>query len=409
MAASLFAAIAAASTLPSASGARPSEPPALQLLLRLHDLAPGYLLIDGSPEFPVGGIKCDRIEPAEPKPKLARFIDRYAPAGCMALYSRLFRVPGGGPRPPVVGTGAMRLPNPEAAEEGLSVARLLLSHALSDELPEEVAPVATVGDAARLFHWQDSLFGEDDETSSFLVWRTGATLATVFVPGKKAAASDRIATELAQIQQRHVEAPTPYRPAEYDDSEVALEDPALEVPVYWLEREFSPGHGLPPLRLMDTNSTTRRAIASPRASLFYADHPFRSRYESLYVNLYSPRQWRQLRERGHALPGSLRCGFTSHELRLPRGHAVAFHGFEGFLGRCPSDERPAWSLRIRYGHVIVTVKTGTICAICAEAGTGPYNSFKGMAAIVRGLERRVGGAVSAAAPVPRRRSSRSSA
>lgn len=376
---SLAGAVATAGLLRSADAAQPGAS-SRQMLLRLHDLPPGYIGNLVSAE--TGALdQCDYLHPAEPQPALAAFVNRYSPKGCFGIYVRLYREPGSPPAPPVVGTGALDAGSIEAAEAGLAVAPELISHITEDLVPKEVAPTEIIGDATRLLHWQKvpSLFKPGYSSGSFLAWRSGSVLATVFVDGFRLAADDRVAAELAHIQQSRIEHPTPYTASERDDTEVPLEDPALEIPIYWLGRHFSPGHGLPSLRLLDTASR-----GGPRASLLYSDHRNLSHAEAVYLNLWSLRQWKQLEGKRGELPGSLRCA-TSTRLKLPRGHALIYRGFEGSRGSCPTRRRGSYTARVYLGRVVITAETGSICAVCFGAGTEAYDSLAGMKAIVKGL------------------------
>jgi hypothetical protein len=360
---------------------------AQSLLLRLHDLPLGYRSAPASPEFRLYG--CNTIEPVEPRPRLAAFLERFSPTGCMALYSRLFRVPGSGPAPLEVGTGAMDVGTVEGAEEGLVASRELLSHLLGDELPREVAAPETIGDATRLYRWEHGdVFAQDEGSSSFLVWRSGTVVASIFVAGD-AAANDGEAIELARRQQKRIEAPTPYKPSEADETEVALEDPHLEVPVYWLGRSLPATHGLPRLQLFETASTTARALNAPRANLFYVDRFNLNHAEGIFLDLWARKQWRRLGMGRRRRPAALRCA-TSRSLTLPEGHAVFYAGFERVHRRSPCPEQPpgAHTARIYLPGVVVTATTTQICATCARPGRGFYNSFRGMTTIARGLELR---------------------
>jgi hypothetical protein len=358
------------------------------MLLRLHDLPPGYIGNLVSAE--TGPLdQCDYLHPAEPQPMLAAFIDRYSPKGCFGIYVRLYRVPGSPPAPPVVGTGALDAGSVEAAEAGLAVAPELISHLTENLVPEEVAPSEIVGDATRLLHWKKvpSLFKPGSSSGSFLAWRSGSVLATVFVDGFRLAADDLVAAELAHIQQSRIEHPTPYTASERDDTEVPLEDPALGIPVFWLGRHFSPDHELPSLRLLDTASETSSS-GGPRASLLYSDHRNLSHGEAVDLNLWPLRQWKQLEGKRGELPGSLRCA-TSTRLKLPRGHALIYRGFEGTKGPCPARRRGSYTARIFLGRVVTTVETASICAVCFGAGTGAYDTLAGMKAIAKGLAPRL--------------------
>jgi hypothetical protein len=359
------------------------------MLLRLHDLPQGYIGNLASAE--TGPLdQCDYLHPAEPQPMPAAFIDQYSPKGCFGIYARLYRVPGSPPAPPVVGTGALDAGSVEAAEAGLAVAPELISHITEELVLEEVAPTEIIGDATRLLHWKKvpSLFKPGYSSGSFLAWRSGSVLATVFVDGFRLAADDRITAELAHIQQSRIEHPTPYTAAEHDDTEVPLEDPALEVPVYWLGRHFAPGHGLPLLRLLNTGSTELPSPRIPRASLLYSDRRNLNHAEAVSINLWSPRQWRRLAASPGKLPGSLHCA-ASTRLKLPRGHALIYRGFEGTPGGCPARRRGSFTARVYQGGVVATAETMSICAVCFGAGAGPYDSLAGMKAIARALTQRL--------------------
>ena len=359
---------------------------ATQELLRLHDLPLGYRWSGGLVEFPVQ-LGCDSIDPAKAQPRLAGFLARYSPTGCMALYTRLFRVNGGQPAPLAVGTGVLNAGSVEGATAGLAVSRELLSHVLGDELPTEVPPPTKIGDATRLFHWEHgSLFAANERSSSILAWRSGNVVASIFVSGGSVAANDSEATELARLQQARIEAPTPYTHAEANDTEVPLEDPALKMPVYWLGRTFAPGSGFAAMKLVDTSSSTGPAGAG--ASLFYAVHPAGPHSEGLFVDVWSAKRWEKVQTRGLPFPSSLRCP-TVHKADRIRAGAAVLRGFEPYDWHCRNRRHRAWALRVRLGRVVVTAETVDLCATCAQAGTGPYDSFRGMATIARALELRL--------------------
>jgi len=364
------------------------DAPAQGLVLRLHDLPTGYLATDGSAEFPLPGLGCAAIEPADPRPRLAAFLQRYSPVGCLALYFRLFRTPGTGPVPLAVGTGSLEAGSVNGAEAGLAISRELLGHLLGDELPKEVHTPETVGDATRLYRWEpQSLLASEESPSSFLVWRSGSVVASIFVTGGHAAANDRAALHFARIQQARIETRTPYTPDEADDTEVPLEDPGMEVPVYWLGRSLAAGRGLPRLWLYDTISTTGRPLSASRASLFYVDRLNLEHAEGVSLDLWSRKQWRRLKMSRRGLPDSLRCA-TSRSLKLPKGRAVIYAGFEGVRGLCPNRPPGTHTARIYLPRVVVTAETTRLCATCFGSGRRSYNSFKGMATLARSLEPR---------------------
>jgi len=389
----VIASIGAATTL-GAAGSKPSpdENAALARLLRFKDLPLGYQLLDfgPAPKYRALPLICDAIAPANPQPQLAAFLSRYSPSGCYAVYYRGFHVAGAKPASPAVGSGAMAMDSVEGAEAGLAVAPELLSHLIGDELPEEVEPVATIGDGARLFHWRHPPLFKSHERpdASFLVWRAGTVIAAVFATGGTIEANDRSVLELAQLQQQRIEAPIPAKPSEFDSSEVALEDPALDIPVFWLGRRFAPEHGLPALHLAGAGSKTAARSLAPRVSLAYADHSIRGPVETISLHFWSRDQWSRLEARGRKLPAVPSCP-TAKPLRVPAEHLVIYRGFEApYKGCVHRDGRSAYTARIDLSGVVATAETFMICAVCASAGTGPYDSRVGMEAIARGFVRR---------------------
>lgn len=385
--------IGAASALKAAGPeSAPGENAALARLLRFKDLPLGYRLLSfgPSPEYPAQSLTCGAIDPANSQPDLTAFVRRYSPLGCYAIYYRSFHVPETHPAALAVGSGAMVMDSIEGAKAGLAVAPELLSHLIGNELPEEVEAGATIGDATRLFHWKHpGLFkARERPSASFLVWRSGSVVAAVFATDGTMEANDRAVRELAQLQQQRIEAPAPIKTSEFDSSEVALEDPALDIPVFWLGRRFAPGHGLPQLRLEDSGSMSAADSLVPRVSLSYTEYP-RHRYaEMLLLDFWSRKQWKRLETKRHRLPALPSCP-TAEPLRIAREHVVIYRGFEtGFKGCGYRHGINSFIARINLGGVIATAETVMVCAVCASAGTGSYDSRRGMEAIARGLVQR---------------------
>jgi hypothetical protein len=361
---------------------------AKRLLLRLHDLPLGYRLLNfSSPDQSLRLFGCSRLVPADPRPRLASFLRQYRPRGCMAVYLRLFEIPGGGPAPFLVGSAAAELGSVKGAEEGLAVSRELIAHLTDDELPEEVQPAENIGDATRLFHWGENGFLGQDEALSIVVWRWGSSVAVLLTSDERAATADSAALELARRQQKRLEAPTPYTPAELDDTEVALEDPALQVPVYWLDRTFAPGRGLARLRLAEAYANAQGDFDDPRAALLYSDRLSFDNAEAVELDLWTPRQWKRQRAEGR-LPFELHCE-TTRTLELAGGRAVVYTGLHPGR-RCGRQGLKVHAAAVHLPGAVVSVETRSICDTCAGGvPDGAYNSFRGMATIARGLVPRV--------------------
>lgn len=134
----------------------------------------------------------------------------------------------------------------------------LVGRLFGDRPPHEVDTRVQIGSATRLFHADlPRELRALGRRTSFLLWRSGNTLAVVETFGPELGRDDRAAAELAPFQQAHIEKPTRYTAAERYDAEVPLDDPALKQPVYWLGRNFGAA-GVPRF------TSSRRKPSNPR-------------------------------------------------------------------------------------------------------------------------------------------------
>lgn len=402
LAAVVVLALAAAAALGSRGSAATPAPGPRQMLLRLHELPPGYLVGDDSG---CGGLGIEDA-PAE----LAAFVLKYRPWGCSFEYERLYRLPGRKPYPPLVESMAFVVPTAEAANEGFELAPQLIAYKAGIRRSDEVAPPESIGDATRWFHTNDALVdGRTGRQGSIAAWRFGRVLAFLVAAGKPQVDDDRIALQLARLQHSHVERPMPYLRRQYDDTLVPLDNPHLPVPVYWLGRTFEPGHGLRPARLEHAFAPISRGGGPPweKLELAYTNY--------LYLRSWKRAGWKRLRKTslGRELTGSA-CARTTR-LKLRRGHAVIYasygananpvppppavvrsHGeaasrakrhayFPARARDCPGKRPNRFMASAYFGRVVVTVNL-SICITCArEPGYGTYNSLRGMEAVVRSL------------------------
>lgn len=353
---------------------RVPEDPAEQLVLRLHDLPLGYFLLDFS-EGAELEFKCEELRPTDPGPRLESFVRRFAPRGCLGLYLRWYRIPGTASAA-IVGTGAMDARSGAAAGEGFALASSLLAK-LTEERLEEVPAARAVGDAARLFHWKHAPTDfRNSRFGSFLVWRSGSVLAVVFASAGSLATSDQVAVELAQHQQTHVEHPTPYTEPERDATEIELDDPALKLPVYWLGRNFDPGHGLPMTRLLGASGARGYGLPRQRLSIEYN--------KSVYLNSWTAKGWKRfLATPGSRIMRTWHCT-ESTAVEIPGGHARVFASYGRDFDACP-DRPPSLFFAFAYFPGTVTAVNFVSCPGCEQVPYGPYNSLRGMKEVVRGL------------------------
>lgn len=358
-------------------------PDQTRLILRLSDLALGYLNLELLEEQH-DRIYCSQLtHPDDTPPRLKRFVLRFHPRGCVAAYWRLFSLPGTDPGPKVVATGALGLASDRAADAGWSVVPELLGRLFGNRPPREVAAETNVGSATRLFHAKvrSRVLGH---RTSFLVWRSGNTLAAVETSGPNVAENDRRASELAQLQQAHLEKPTRYTVAERFDGEVPLDDPAIDVPVYWLGRNFRPGGDLPDNRLFDSGFAGKPTPEAHEGGFAEGPSaPLLIRYENIRLGTWTPATWHVFTDsKTSRAITSWKCTRT-RTIPVAEGTATIYGGYKENFQRCPKEAPEAFTAWVDVGGVKVVVNAPQAPDFIETSN--PYGSFAGMEAIVRAL------------------------
>jgi hypothetical protein len=363
----------------SFGAARSPEEPAERLVMRLPDLPRGYYPLDFSEGAELELI-CEELDPGDPGPRLERFVRRFSPEGCLGFYLRAYRIPNSGPSSPIVGTGALDAGSDAAAAAGFALSGALLAK-LTEEPLEEVSPVETIGEGTRLFHWRHApRVLRNGPLGSFLVWRSGNVLAAIFASAGSLEVSDRIATDLARRQQTHIADPTPYTNSERFAFDVLLDDPALTIPVHWLGRSFRPGRGLPQIRLQSGRATSPGySLPGQKLELTYS--------RNVFLNSWTARGWKRfLKTPRSRIMRTWRCT-ESTRIEIPGGHATVFAAHGRDYRVCP-DRPPRLFFAFAYLDGTVTAVNFVSCDRCGQVPYGPYNSLRGMKAVVRGLDLR---------------------
>jgi hypothetical protein len=379
--------LACLATAVAVAAVRP-VPDQSRMLLRLGDLPLGYLNFELQEEQGDEVFCSPLTHPDDTPPRMARFILRYHPRGCIGAYGRLYSLPGEEPGPLATGTGVLALGSDRAADAGWAVVPEILGRLLGDRPPKEVEAKERVGRATRLFHarFKDQASGTRSHlgsVTSFLVWRSGNTLAVIEVFGTEVAANDRVAAALARLQQARIERSGRYTRSERFDGEVPLDDPALDLPVYWLGRNFRPGGGLPDNRLFDSGFSGRASEETVRPFREGPGSPLFIRYENIRLATWTPATWGVFaRSETAAAITSWRCTKT-RVVALPGGEATIFGGYRRDFARCPKEAPQAFTAWVDVAGVKIVVN-GPPAPDFIET-VNPYGSFEGMEAIVRGL------------------------
>lgn len=353
------------------------------LILRLSDLPVGYLKFDLQ-EGQEEKIYCSRLtHPEDTPPKIGSFVDRFHPRGCLGAYYRLYSLPGEEPGPKLAATGVLPMPSARAADVGWALVPALLGRLMGRE-PKEVPAGEKIGSATRLFHSVDfPRYYRLGNRASFLVWRSGSILAAILVVGPSFAANDRAAAELARRQQAHIENPTRYTLAERFDGEVPLDDPAVNVPAYWLGRTFRPGGDLPDNRLFASGFSEE---ATPETHEGFAEGPYAPLnilYANIRLGIWTPETWGVFTasKTSRAIT-SWKCTKTRTVI-LPEGTATIYGGYKKNFQRCPEEPPKAFTAWVDIGGVKVVVNSPPAPDFIETVN--PYGSFAGMEAIVRSL------------------------
>jgi hypothetical protein len=291
----------------------------------------------------------------------------------------------------VVATGVLAMDSGETAAAAWNAVPELLARLTQGRRPRPVPSSEEIGTATKLFHARETprfypIYRKVGARASFLVWRWRTTLATIMVIGDSFADVDSVAAGLARRQQEHIRNPTRYTLAERFDGEVPLDDPAIDLPVYWLGRNFRPGGGLPDNRLFDSYFSGE---AGPETFNGFAEGPsapLNIRYANIWLDTWTPATWSIFAgsETGKAIT-SWKCTQT-RTITLPEGTATIFAGYKKNFKRCPDEAPKAFAAWVDIGGVKVVVNA-PFAADFIEV-VNPYGSFAGMEAIVRSLTRR---------------------
>jgi hypothetical protein len=367
-------------------GATPPATDAVaSLVLRLPDVGNGYRIDSDS--------GCGRLGVEDAPPNVRQLILTYWPTGCYMGFNRWWLDRGGlakGARE--IQSGAFVFPSVASATEAMRIAGDFARQVLGDYggFTPRAEPLA-LGDETKLF-----AVGRDFTVA----WRRGAVLALLHVDGRTAALARQAALSLARVQQARIERPTPVPPGTNYDLEVALEDPRLGVPVYWLGRRFDPGPALPALRLERAEGNYGpEGCFWMAASIDYA-----GRNAGVVLELWEPKRWARFKRTKLCRANSWNSPCARKRVvSLPRGRAELFAGYaprertpakpvplapsaRAMAASCPKRPRDDFVAHVYLPRVVVTINMPT-CRRCDSEG-GRYESFRALTAVVRGLRLR---------------------
>jgi hypothetical protein len=385
LAAVVIVALAAVAT-PAGGIGRAAQPADLDprlLMLRVPDLAPGYVVGD---DTSCGVALVGEEGTAQ---ALTDLTARYRYRGCVTAFERRWAPLRSPPGPGLVNSDVVVFDGADGAHAALGLGTDvvgLLAGVGPGSLVRVGAP-ETIGEETAVYRTDDALVaGRSGRPGTAVLWRRGRVLALIFVGGLAWDAGLREALRLAAVQQGRIASPTPLKPGDYDDTEVALDNPRLGIDVYWLGRRFAPGRGLRPTALRLADGPLDRARGPGwRAELEYG----RSSADGsdVTLGLWSPHAWaRFAKTRLGRLVWHERCA-RAQRLTLPGGSAILYAGFATVQAHCDRRRTPDRFLAHVYlRHLVVSVNVPI--GLCCRAASGPYNSLTGMRRVVRALRRR---------------------
>jgi hypothetical protein len=359
------------------------------LVLRLPDLGPGYVVGDD------GGCSTTFGREGAPMP-LVRLERRRPFSGCDIEFDEAWS-PAGVNRPAHVSGHAYVFRDPAAADAGLRVAAALLEFTAGPGRRSFArrSPSRRVGDEAVVLETGDALAGGRPHRPGVAVaWRSGRVLSFVFEAGLAGERGEASALRLAERQQARIAAPARLAPHENDDLEVPLDDPRIAGLVHWLGRSHDPPGGLGRLRLSDVYPDG----PGWAVGLEYAGGVWLGVWRpAAFARFKASRLGRLVR---HS-PCAMGIRFDSGAARAviyrgygpprgdgappPSGPVRLAPGIES--GPCPEREPDRMLAHVRLGRVVVTINV-PICFYCIADRANPYNTVAGMKAAIRALRPR---------------------
>ncbi len=358
-----------------------AEKEAAQELLRLPDMPPGFVIggenFCGQPRDKSEWY--DLVEQEEhlpPTPQEA-FIKKSGSVFCIVQFERLYRAAGTGATPLRLASFAFTTPSVAAAAEGLALGPELIDETLFTEgFDAGVAP--PVGEEARQF--DTVLPGSrrfEGKAGVLLMWRQGRAIAGVFAVAPTAGVSAGAAATFAARQQSRILSPTAYGPGESEDLPTFLENPEIDVPLYWLGPTFGGKGGRP---------TFFEAAYPPGSWLL--PMPFRQ-LSVLYFNFLKLDTWTRSGWAKFTRTATGRISSTWHctrtrTVKLPHGHAVIYGSYRKKETTCPSRPPEHFSAHVFLPGAVIAIGEPRSPGSLGE-GDGTFESWRGLESVVRGL------------------------
>lgn len=337
------------------------------LTLRLTDFPAGY---SASPQTCGSGAPI-----ADMAPRTGR--------GCEIYFWHVWTSPDTRLVPLMVISTVLVLPSANSAARTLADPLHAASLALPYlEDPTLAEPTPALGDEAVLLHGADG--------SAAVLWRSGPVLAGLLADRslRRHSPMDVQATvDLATAQQARIAAPTRLSPTDNAGGAVALDDPGLDMPVWWLGHELPRRGSLPALQL--TGSLSVQIFGRSRdlgPILFYGRLGSRA---NVWLQLARPSILRRSAMRRDLRRMRRDRCYLIRRLTLRRGRATIFQRSP----RCPKLDVRQTADALDDTTAVVVLPGVVAIVVADDCGDchGPvsrYESIAGMLRIVRALRLR---------------------
>lgn len=357
------------------AGAAQAAPGPVAATLRLGDLERGYQVGDDS--------GCSGLGVEGAAPAFAELVARERPSFCYAQLERLWPSSRGTvASPPLVESVALSFRTAAGAGEALARAPEVLAGVLGVEMRVGASGGRKIGAEARLLSAERMLVFGRDAPGVGVAWRSGAVMAFVVLGGTSGAAAQARALELAERQQQRIVAGGPAQ-APDRSADVALDDPRIAVPVYWLGASMDPPGRLPRLRLFDSFAV----LGGGPGNEVHLDYLV-GRSPGLTLDLWKPKAFERFRRtRLGRLVWSDPCA-KRWTMSLARGRAEIIAGYMTPSGGACTTRRPDRYLVHLFLPGVVAVVNMPYCFSCTIRQRDRYGSMAGVAAIVRALRQR---------------------
>jgi hypothetical protein len=250
---------------------------------------------------------------------------------------------------------------------------------LATEIRDATGTSITLGDEAFLLQGRGL-----NLPAAAVIWRSGNVVAVL---GTEPADVTKTRA-LAETQQALIAQPAT-RTAPAVDLELQLDDPTIDVPVYWLGSSFAPGGGLPALRLTRAEHIAVHGGQGPGMTIRLGYATTAHAPAGVTIDVWQPGAWKRFaKTQLGRLVWDSPCAKKS-VVKLAKGRAEIFSGYASATPlRRPCPRTPP---NLVVAHVYLTGATVAVnmpfCLMCVgvSARPQPYGTVTAMRAIARAL------------------------